>query len=213
MRGKQLLAQGQAQEALSYFDAVYSEIPGELVPKLALALASELTGDLDTAVRFYDLVSRVDPGYTTAAFGLARCLVRQQDKKGAVEAYNRVPKASISYTHAVAGRVKMLLHPEPTEPGKTEFMQAAEALRTIAMDNYVALKLQADLMLSALKQVEAGALPTDKNTRLLTVPLLEDNLRNSLESTLRQCARFAQTEEDRIELVDRANKVRRVTWF
>ena len=213
LKGKLLLAQYRAQEALPYFDAVYSEIPGELAPKLALALASELSGDLNTAIRFYDLVSRVDPGYTAASFGLARCLVFQQNKKGAVEAYNRIPPESTSYTDAVAGMVTTLLHSEPEQPDKEAFLQAAEALKTIALDNYIALRLQADLMMAALRQIESGSLPFDQNITLLDVPLLENELRNNLESTLRQCARFAPTDDDRISLIDEANKIRRYTWL
>jgi serine/threonine-protein kinase PknG len=213
LRGKQLLAENEAAEAFAFFDAVYSEIPGELAPKLALAVAAEMSSDFQCAIRFYDLVSRVDPGYTAAAFGLARCLARQQDKPGAVAAYDRVPRTSISYTHAVVGAVQTLLHPEPAEPNMQDFLHAAEALQSIAADNYLALKLQADLLLSALRQLEAGTLPKDGSLTLMSVPLVENDLRDRLETTLRQCARFADTESEREKLVDDANRVRRFTWF
>ncbi|CAN0275818.1 unnamed protein product, partial [Phaeothamnion confervicola] len=94
LRGRLKIAQGDAKGSLPLLDAVFSELPGELAPKLALAVASELSGDLENAIRLYDLVSRVDPGYITAAFGLARCLRARKDRHAAVSAYARVATTS-----------------------------------------------------------------------------------------------------------------------
>ena len=60
-RGRALLAQKRYDEAQEAFNRIYSELPGELAPKLALALAAELSGDLRSAIRYYDVVSRTDP--------------------------------------------------------------------------------------------------------------------------------------------------------
>ncbi len=55
------------------FNAVYGQVPGELAPKLALALACELSGEHDVAEALYLVCARTDANYTApAAFGLAR---------------------------------------------------------------------------------------------------------------------------------------------
>ncbi len=213
LKGKLLLARQNVQEAFGYFDAVFSEIPGELAPKLALGIAAEMKGDLDTAIRFYDLVSRIDVSYTSASFGLARCLAKQEDRQRAVQAYSRVPQASYSYTHAVIGMVEVLLQHHSTAPGRDDIVQAATVLNNLALDNFKALKLQSNLLLTALRQLESGVLKADRNTRILAISLTQDDVREALESTLRKCARLAQTEEQRIELIDEANRVRRLTLF
>ena len=82
MRGLSLLSQQNYKNAVNTFDHVCSELPGELAPKLALALASEKAGDSKTAIRLYDTVSRTNPEFTSATFGLARCLAASADRGG-----------------------------------------------------------------------------------------------------------------------------------
>ena len=70
-RGLTALVARDARSARDQFRAVYLTLPGELAPKLALAFAAEVTGDVAGAERWYDIVSRTDPAYTSAVFGLA----------------------------------------------------------------------------------------------------------------------------------------------
>ncbi|MFN8077831.1 MAG: tetratricopeptide repeat protein, partial [Kineosporiaceae bacterium] len=49
IQGLAALARGDAPAAQAAFNAVYGQVPGELAPKLALALACELTGQDDVA--------------------------------------------------------------------------------------------------------------------------------------------------------------------
>ena len=93
-RGRIRLAQGQPAEARRLFEQVDAEVPGELAPKLALAMAAEADGDLQSASALYDTVSRTDPTFTTATFGLARCRTALNDRQGAIAAYGRVPANS-----------------------------------------------------------------------------------------------------------------------
>jgi hypothetical protein len=53
----------------------------------------------------------------------------------------------------------------------------------------------------------------DPEVALLSVALREDDLRDAAESALRQCARYADSEEKLIATIDEANRVRRITWF
>ena len=54
--GLREVAAGRAAVAAGAFSAVYDELPGEIAPKLALALAAEAAGDLARADHYYRLV-------------------------------------------------------------------------------------------------------------------------------------------------------------
>ncbi|HMO10654.1 MAG TPA: tetratricopeptide repeat protein, partial [Actinotalea sp.] len=73
LQGLAALAGGDAHAARAAFNAVYGQVPGELAPKLALALACERTGELDIAEGLYGVCARTDAAYVApAAFALAR---------------------------------------------------------------------------------------------------------------------------------------------
>jgi serine/threonine-protein kinase PknG len=210
LRGRMLLAQEKPKEAYAYFDAIYSEIPGELAPKLALGLVSELLGDRDNALRFYDLVSRVDPGFTAAAFGYARCAA-ELDRAVAVEAYRRVPSVSINYTRAMMQRARTLIQPKPQPPGLDELVQASETVKSLAADDFEMHRLRADLLLAAIEQIELKRLKPDPSVRILDTTMKVPALRAAAEVELRQCAHYAHALDDKIALVDQANAVRPFT--
>ncbi len=60
-RGVTALADGRVEAACTAFDTVYSTLPGEAAPKLALAAASECAGRDEPAGRYYALVAWPDP--------------------------------------------------------------------------------------------------------------------------------------------------------
>ncbi len=91
-RGIAELSRGRPKRARARFEAVYHALPGELAPKLALALACESAGEPSRAARWFDIVSRTDPSVTIASFGLARCRLQVGDRDGALAAYERVPR-------------------------------------------------------------------------------------------------------------------------
>lgn len=76
-RGVAELAAGDYYTARRAFEVVYDAVPGELAPKLALALTAEGVSDLSTAARLHEIVWRTDPAYLGAAFGLARVYLAQ----------------------------------------------------------------------------------------------------------------------------------------
>ncbi len=97
--------------------------------------------------------------------------------------------------------------------GKDELLRVSETLTTVVPDKYEAWRAQADLWLAAIHQLEKRQLTPDDSVELMGVPLRENELRDAAEEALRQCAHFAETVEQRIALIDEANKVRRMTWF
>ena len=212
-RGRSLLAQKRFREAQDIFLRVYSELPGELAPKLALALASELSDDLRGAIRFYDIVSRTDPNVTSAAFGMARSLAKMGDRSSAVTAYGRVAAVSTFYAQAQMALARTLLQTQPTAPGEAELVQAAQAIQALSIEGMALHRLSADLFLTAIERVESKTLNPSSGSRLLDQPFEATALRAGAERELRACARHAHTVDDKIALTDQANHVRPRTLF
>ena len=101
MSGLAALDSGDFAAAQSAFNAVYGQVPGELAPKLALALACERGGEGDIAEGLYRTCASTDANYVApAAFGLARIRAARGDVAGAVQALDLVPSTSRSYPEA-----------------------------------------------------------------------------------------------------------------
>ncbi len=206
--GRSLLIQNKTKEALSLFDSIYGELPGELAPKLAIALSAELSNEIQHATKFYDLVSRTNPNFISASFGLARCFRASGDRKNAVLAYNRVAPSSNLYTEAQMGLARVLSQAKPTLPTQEELVQAAQTLQLLTVDTYELHYLSAQVLIEAIKQLELKQLKANPTIQMLGQPLEPNSLRFGAEKALRLCARYAKTKEQRISLIDRANQIR-----
>lgn len=212
-RGCAQLARKRPQDAQALFDRVYSELPGELAPKLALGLAAEMAGDLPAAASLYELVSRADPTFVSATFGVARCRTRARDRDGAAAAYDRIPASSSLYAQAQMALARVLLQAEPSQPGEAELLRAASAVETLAREGYAQHRLAADLLLKAVELVETSVVAARDSVRVLGQPLRSAALRAGAERELRACARYAASIDERFALVDHANAVRPRTLF
>lgn len=206
------LQNAEPRVAAQTLERVLSEVPGELAPKLGLAVARELAGDDAAAARLYDLVSRCDPGFVTAAFGLGRCLARRGEDDEAAAAYARVPASSSAHTAAQVALARTLLEPKSRPVGPQDLAHAAAAIEPLVLPDLARHELRSALFLKALDRLEASALPRGGTVRLLGVAAEEGELRLAAERELRLCARFAPTTEARIAFVDRANEVRPYTF-
>jgi serine/threonine-protein kinase PknG len=212
-RGVAELAQEQPVAAGTSFRAVYRAVPGELAPKLALALAAEYSGEQADAAGWYEIVSRTDPGYTTATFGLARCRLACGDRAGALAAYDRIPESSSSHVEAQTAKIKCLLQDDDGhEPEIVELQAAGASIQALSLDGEQRELLTADLLRSALHLLENDKVAEDHELRLAGNPLTERDVRLGLERTYRSLARLATTANQRIRLVDWANRVRPRTW-
>jgi serine/threonine-protein kinase PknG len=208
-RGLSSLAQGQHQPARAFFDRVYADLPGELAPKLAVAVAAELGGDVTSAAQLYDVVSRTDPAFTTACFGLARCRLASGDRAGAVEAYNRIPDFSSSYLQAQIGAARALVDQDgATVPAVADLTRACATVDHLTLDPADRASLTRDLLNAALQLLGSGRIHPDPHVTVLGEPLVERRLRSGLERAYRALAHLAPTQEQRIQLVDQANQVR-----
>ncbi|MGW5677366.1 tetratricopeptide repeat protein [Streptomyces sp. NPDC003860] len=216
--------------AAASFDAVYDAFPGESAPKLALAVCAELLGQLDNAAEYYRLVWTTDPSHVSAAFGLARVQLASGDRVGAVRTLESVPEASIHYTAARVAAVRSRLRRRAALDPLLDDLSAAAAqvaaLRTAGLDAVRGERLTTEVLGTALDWVISGspgapppppssastADPDGAPRALLGCELDERGLRFGLERSYRVLARLAQRGEERVDLVERANRFRPRTW-
>ncbi|WP_370419320.1 tetratricopeptide repeat protein [Streptomyces sp. QH1-20] len=222
-RGLQALASGRNEIAALSFDAVYDAFPGEPAPKLALGICAEVLGQLDNAAEYYRLVWTTDPSFVSAAFALARVRLATGDRTGAVRTLESVPEASIHYTAARVAAVRARLRQRPAQDALLDDLTAAagqvERLADFGLDAVRREQLSTEVLGSALDWVLAGSsgapggpgAPPGPRT-LLGSDLDERGLRFGLERSYRVLARLAQRGDERIELVERANRFRPRTW-
>ncbi|MFF8634602.1 tetratricopeptide repeat protein [Streptomyces pilosus] len=222
-RGVAALVTGDHEGAALAFDAIYDAFPGEIAPKLALGLCAEVLGQLDNAAEYYRLVWSTDPSFVSAAFGLARVRLAAGDRVGAVRTLESVPESSIHYTAARVAAVRARLRGRAAVPGDVPFLDdlaaaagQVEALEAYGLDPARRELLSAEVLGCGLDWVLSGgqgsAPPAAGGRTLLGSGLDERGLRFGLERSYRTLARLARSGEERIDLVERANRYRPRTW-
>ncbi|MFG3064547.1 tetratricopeptide repeat protein [Streptomyces sp. NPDC048231] len=222
-RGVTALVTGDHEAAAVSFDAIYDAFPGEPAPKLALALCAEVLGQLDNAAEYYRLVWSTDPSYVSSAFGLARVQFAAGDRNDAVRTLESVPEASIHYTAARVAAVRARLRQRAgrvPDPAFLDDLVAAagqiQALEGYGLDAVRREQLSTEVLGCALDWVLSGSQgpePSAEGGRaLLGSDLDERGLRFGLERSYRTLARLAQGSDERIDLVERANRYRPRTW-
>ncbi|MFF7964476.1 tetratricopeptide repeat protein [Streptomyces sp. NPDC007903] len=222
-RGVAALVTGDFESAALSFDAIYDAFPGEAAPKLALGLCAEVLGQLDNAAEYYRLVWATDPSFVSAAFGLARVRLASGDRAGAVRTLESVPESSIHYTAARVAAVRARLRQRTAAAGDVPFLDdltaaagQVEALDAYGLDPARRERLSAEVLGCALDWIlsrgQDTARPVTGGRVLLGSGLDERGLRFGLERAYRTLARLAPGGEERIELVERANRYRPRTW-
>ncbi|MFJ8184251.1 tetratricopeptide repeat protein [Streptomyces sp. NPDC096105] len=222
-RGVAALVTGDHEGAALAFDAIYDAFPGEIAPKLALGLCAEVLGQLDNAVEYYRLVWVTDPSHVSAAFGLARVRLAAGDRHGAVRTLESVPESSIHYTAARVAAVRARLRGRTATAADAPFLDdltaaagQVEALESYGLDPARRELLTAEVLGCGLDWVLSGgqgsAPPAAGGRTLLGSGLDERGLRFGLERSYRTLARLARSSEERIDLVERANRYRPRTW-
>lgn len=220
-RGAASLVTGDHEAAALAFDAIYDAFPGEPAPKLALGLCAEVLGQLDNAAEYYRLVWSTDPSYVSAAFGLARVQLASGDRPSAVRTLESVPESSIHYTAARVAAVRARLRGRTAAAGDVPFLDdltaaagQVEALDAYGLDPARREQLSAEVLGSALDWILSGGQGAAPSARrvLLGSELEERGLRFGLERSYRTLARLARGGEERIDLVERANRYRPRTW-
>ncbi|MGH3437648.1 MAG: tetratricopeptide repeat protein [Sciscionella sp.] len=210
-RGLLSLAARRPRDARVAFDAVYDMVPGELAPKLALAISAEYCGDFFPAARLYELVWHTDHGYVSAAFGLARVYLAQGDRAGALDVLESVPDRSSQYLAAQLAAITTRTRAVPANQlVERDLLLASTRLERLSLDAERRIRSALEILGAAHDWVNSGAAGQQRSNggRVLGCGLNDRELRFGLERNYRSLARFMTTQEDRYALVDKANDIR-----
>ncbi|GAB2765763.1 serine/threonine-protein kinase [Nocardioides salsibiostraticola] len=203
--------------AKAAFNAVYQQVPGELAPKLALAVACERGGLPDVAESLYDTCAQTDAAYVApASFGMARIRATRGDTVAAVAALDQVPTTSRGYTESRQLRAEVLLTGADAQSGDRAGLgvldQAMRSIDAVSMDATTKNRFAVRILHQALTIVTTTPAPPyvtgAKATRIGSVEATEPGLRAALEDAYRALARDTPQLAERIELVNHANAVR-----
>lgn len=200
--------------AMSAFSAVYQQVPGELAPKLALAIACENGGLPEVAEGLYATCAGTDAAYAApAAFGMARVRAARKDTPGAVAALDLVPLTSRGYPESRQLRADVLLAGSPGDLRVLD--QALTSISSVRMDPAERQRYTVRILNHALDVVTgpggAGRAGANGAVTVGGVPADETSLRDALENAYRILAREADDLETRVALVNQANAVRNRT--
>lgn len=208
MSGLAALHREDYRAAQAAFNAVYGQVPGELAPKLALALACELGGEGDIAQRLYQTCASTDANYLApAAFGLARIRAAAGDVPGAIAALDMVPPTSRGFTDSRRLRARHLYESDGGLPALANAMTSLDGVR---LDTAEQADITAKILERALAQVAKSG-PGPSGMSIGPYHADDESLRDGLEATYRVLASAAPDQASRHRLVDQANEVRRWT--
>ena len=128
------------------------------------------------------------------------------DVDGAVAALDLVPTTSRAFTEARRQRAALLASPGAGLPALSAAMTSIEGVGVDPVDR---ARLTADVLAAALQQVrENGPQPA---IRIGGYAAAEPSLRDGLENAYRALAAMSPGRDAKVDLVDRANDVRRWT--
>jgi serine/threonine-protein kinase PknG len=205
--GLSALDTGDFASAQSSFNAVYGQVPGELAPKLALALACERGGEGAIAERLYQICASTDANYVApAAFGMTRVRAARGDVPAAVQALDLVPSTSRSYPEARRLRAVQLYE---SGHGLLALAQAMDSISGVRLDPREQSELTVQILERAIAEVGKNGSKSD--VKIGPYPASDETLRDGLEATYRQLAGIETDQQRRFALVDKANTVRRWT--
>ena len=197
----------QGQVAAGHFAAVRDALPGEIAPRLALALASELGAYSKAAELDYERAWRTDAAYVApAAFGLHRVRRARDDEDGAIAALDSVPASSRAHPPARWLRAELLRG----RGTLADLRESVHSVSRLTLDPRQRAQFNATIYEQALEQVAAHG--EKKDWRLGEVPVTQDALRRAVEKEYRTLADYTPDPTERAALIDRANAVRPWSW-
>jgi len=201
LAGLGALAAKDYRNAQSAFNAVYGQLPGELGPKLALALACELGGEFDLAENLYQTCAATDQAYLTpAAFGLSRLRSNRGDLSGSLKALALVPSTSRGYPESLRLRAVRMVSLAADPDGINQALAAVDraSLELVENRGYRATLLE-----------RAARLADQRGPIVISGKKVEAaELRAKLADTYRELARLTDDPGIRAGWVDLANSLR-----
>jgi serine/threonine-protein kinase PknG len=134
------------------------------------------------------------------------------DRKTAVEALTRVPKDSSLHLTSQIETARAWIGKGRSNIGAEELAGASAAIENVALNGMERYTLSKHLLETALNLITSGRVTPDAKVRILGEPLREFELRRGLEKYYRAMAHLA-VGDDRVNLVDEANRVRPRSLF
>ncbi|WP_326582754.1 serine/threonine-protein kinase PknG [Streptomyces sp. NBC_00481] len=205
---------GQLDNAAEYYRLVWTTDPSFVSSAFGLARVRLTAGDRQNAVHTLESVPEASIHYTAARVAAVRARLRHRTEatlgSGAVSPGAVLPGA-VSPGAAPSGKA-------PDAPFLDDLTAAAgqvEALGGYGLDAVRREQLSTEVLGCALDWVLSGgqgAAPPAGGRVLLGSALDERGLRFGLERSYRTLARLAPGGEERIDLVERANRYRPRTW-
>ena len=206
-------------QAQSCFNAVYGQVPGELAPKFALAIACEMGGELDLAESLYQICAATDAAYVAgAAFGLARIRAQRKDASGRIAdtdsvlaALDLVPATSGGWAQSRRLAATYLISGGTSLP---DLMRAYAAIGASGTGTEDRLRLELEVFRRALPYATYPNVKAARRTTVPTignVPVTKADLKAKIESILRQQAGIEPDPHKRVALIDQANALRKWT--
>ena len=199
------LAQANWSAAAAHFNAVFSQVPGEVAPKYALAMACERSGQTQLAEHLYELCAQTDAAYVTgSAFGIARIREGRGEISGALEALTLVPPTSSGYSEASRLRTTLLLSQATT---LTQLSAAFASIQAADLPPETLARYNSDILSRAIQVI--GQSGPNAKVEFAGSPATLPALRPRLAAAYRELAHYAPTPAAHNALVDLANAQRR----
>ena len=107
---------------------------------------------------------------------------------------------------------RLLIRADRSKPAGADLAQASAVAEGLAIDGMTRFKLRTEILKASLSLLSSGGEKPDPSLTILGKPFDDQRLRLSLEESLRSMARLENGEE-RVRLVDEANRVRPRTLF
>jgi serine/threonine-protein kinase PknG len=221
--GRVYLVQKNSKEAIARFDRVYTDLPGELAPQIALALALEQNQNYSEAIFYYQRVLQTNPDYPSAAFGQARCYLALQTvtqnkhstedcRNEAVKALQQIPPTSSLHLRSQAEMVKSLASIQPVPPTPQTLTAASTLMHQLSLQGMERYHLLYMLYSNALQVVKQSPHNHLRSLGTQHLPLTIEELKTKLEEVLKGMAHLSSGDE-KIRLIDEANRVRCESMF
>ncbi len=193
-------------EAQAPFNTVYAQVPGELAPKFALAVACEYGEQPALAEELYAICASTDANYVTpSAFAMARIRMARGDEEGTLAALSLIPPTSRGYTDARKAHAKLLLKRDGGSMG--DLAAAWDSIHAASLDPISSANLEVEVLENALRLVRQNK--ANSNFRFAGEPATERNLRPKLEKVYRDLAMWERDDDERRRLLTQADATRR----
>ncbi|MDA1360833.1 protein kinase [Glycomyces luteolus] len=203
LRGTISLLAADFHTAAAHFDAVYSHLPGELAPRLALAACAEMAGRRDLALPHYTRIWTCDHRFVSAAYGRARLLDLEGNSTEAISTLHQVPKTSAQYGIAQTAAIQTALHSRTSPPSLLDLHHMAGRLDELKLEPRRRHLVSTRILHLALDTVQRTG-PAHE-PRVFGAQPEERELRLALERTYRDLAHACTRREDQVYYFDLAN--------